>query len=145
MRDRWINTGTEEDELKPYTEPEIDITDQKRIGMLWTASFYNVISSNSCRARHSFFLWHTYKSRTSHELHYRSAWCELWTKYYTYCSNSKYGCNDTLYQQSDTIHDIVRTSQFSFQQHEIEATLFISNLQRRIEPRTSLITVNYFK
>lgn len=32
MRDRWINAGFEEDELKPYTEPELDITDQKRIG-----------------------------------------------------------------------------------------------------------------
>lgn len=32
MKDRWINTGFEEDELKPYTEPELDITDQKRIG-----------------------------------------------------------------------------------------------------------------
>lgn len=32
MKDRWINTGFEEDGLKPYTEPELDITDQKRIG-----------------------------------------------------------------------------------------------------------------
>lgn len=32
MKDRWINTGFEEEELKPYTEPELDITDQKRIG-----------------------------------------------------------------------------------------------------------------
>ncbi|MEQ2176371.1 hypothetical protein GOODEAATRI_027295 [Goodea atripinnis] len=32
MKDRWINAGYEEDELKPYTEPELDITDQKRIG-----------------------------------------------------------------------------------------------------------------
>lgn len=32
MKDRWINAGFEEDELKPYTEPELDITDQKRIG-----------------------------------------------------------------------------------------------------------------
>ncbi|KAF3845100.1 hypothetical protein F7725_008263 [Dissostichus mawsoni] len=31
MKDRWINAGFEEDELKPYTEPETDITDQKRI------------------------------------------------------------------------------------------------------------------
>lgn len=34
MRDRWINAGFEEDELKPYTEPELDITDQKRIGKI---------------------------------------------------------------------------------------------------------------
>lgn len=32
MKDRWINTGFDEEELKPYTEPELDITDQKRIG-----------------------------------------------------------------------------------------------------------------
>lgn len=32
MKDRWINAGFEEDELKPYIEPELDITDQKRIG-----------------------------------------------------------------------------------------------------------------
>ncbi|XP_053192036.1 MAP/microtubule affinity-regulating kinase 3-like isoform X3 [Scomber japonicus] len=32
MKDRWINAGFEEDELKPYSEPELDITDQKRIG-----------------------------------------------------------------------------------------------------------------
>lgn len=36
MKDRWINTGFEEDELKPYTEPELDITDQKRIGKMKT-------------------------------------------------------------------------------------------------------------
>lgn len=32
MKDRWINAGFEEDELKPFVEPELDITDQKRIG-----------------------------------------------------------------------------------------------------------------
>ncbi|XP_062252750.1 MAP/microtubule affinity-regulating kinase 3a isoform X19 [Platichthys flesus] len=34
MRDRWINAGFEEDEMKPYTEPELDITDQKRIDVM---------------------------------------------------------------------------------------------------------------
>lgn len=33
MKDRWINAGSEEDELKPFLEPELDITDQKRIGI----------------------------------------------------------------------------------------------------------------
>lgn len=33
MKDRWINAGCEEDELKPFVEPELDISDQKRIGM----------------------------------------------------------------------------------------------------------------
>lgn len=32
MKDRWINAGSDEDELKPFTEPELDIRDQKRIG-----------------------------------------------------------------------------------------------------------------
>uniref|UniRef100_A0A8B9RHI0 non-specific serine/threonine protein kinase n=1 Tax=Astyanax mexicanus TaxID=7994 RepID=A0A8B9RHI0_ASTMX len=34
MRDRWINAGSEEEELKPYTEPETDISDQKRIDVM---------------------------------------------------------------------------------------------------------------
>ncbi|XP_053701945.1 MAP/microtubule affinity-regulating kinase 3a isoform X20 [Synchiropus splendidus] len=34
MKDRWINAGFEEDELKPYVEPEMDITDQKRIDVM---------------------------------------------------------------------------------------------------------------
>uniref|UniRef100_A0A8C5XMM9 non-specific serine/threonine protein kinase n=1 Tax=Microcebus murinus TaxID=30608 RepID=A0A8C5XMM9_MICMU len=34
MKDRWINAGHEEDELKPFVEPELDISDQKRIGIL---------------------------------------------------------------------------------------------------------------
>uniref|UniRef100_A0A8C1FWV1 non-specific serine/threonine protein kinase n=1 Tax=Cyprinus carpio TaxID=7962 RepID=A0A8C1FWV1_CYPCA len=32
MKDRWINAGCDEDELKPFVEPELDISDQKRIG-----------------------------------------------------------------------------------------------------------------
>ncbi|KAM6912757.1 MAP/microtubule affinity-regulating kinase 3a isoform 11-T11 [Xenentodon cancila] len=34
MKDRWINAGFDEDELKPYVEPELDITDQKRIDVM---------------------------------------------------------------------------------------------------------------
>ncbi|XP_056619946.1 MAP/microtubule affinity-regulating kinase 3 isoform X6 [Triplophysa dalaica] len=34
MKDRWINAGSEEDELKPFLEPELDITDQKRIDIM---------------------------------------------------------------------------------------------------------------
>ncbi|KAK7903902.1 hypothetical protein WMY93_016509 [Mugilogobius chulae] len=34
MKDRWINSGFDDDELKPYTEPELDITDQKRIDVM---------------------------------------------------------------------------------------------------------------
>lgn len=32
MKDRWMNVGHEEEELKPYTEPEADLSDTKRIG-----------------------------------------------------------------------------------------------------------------
>ncbi|XP_059608365.1 serine/threonine-protein kinase MARK2-like isoform X3 [Phlebotomus argentipes] len=32
MRDKWMNMGYEEDELKPYTEPVADLKDPKRIG-----------------------------------------------------------------------------------------------------------------
>nr|XP_033807192.1 MAP/microtubule affinity-regulating kinase 3 isoform X5 [Geotrypetes seraphini] len=34
MKDRWINAGYEEDELKPFVEPELDISDQKRIDVM---------------------------------------------------------------------------------------------------------------
>lgn len=32
MKDKWINIGYEGEELKPYTEPEEDLGDTKRIG-----------------------------------------------------------------------------------------------------------------
>jgi MAP/microtubule affinity-regulating kinase len=32
MKDKWMNIGYEEDELKPYIEPEPDFNDQNRIG-----------------------------------------------------------------------------------------------------------------
>ncbi|XP_063079761.1 MAP/microtubule affinity-regulating kinase 3 isoform X2 [Engraulis encrasicolus] len=34
MKDRWINAGADEDDLKPFTEPELDISDQKRIDIM---------------------------------------------------------------------------------------------------------------
>ncbi|XP_051951548.1 MAP/microtubule affinity-regulating kinase 3-like isoform X6 [Xyrauchen texanus] len=34
MKDRWINAGSDEDELKPFVEPELDISDQKRIDIM---------------------------------------------------------------------------------------------------------------
>ncbi|KAM5274123.1 MAP/microtubule affinity-regulating kinase 3 isoform 7-T7 [Ctenodactylus gundi] len=34
MKDRWINAGHEEDELKPFIEPDLDISDQKRIDIM---------------------------------------------------------------------------------------------------------------
>lgn len=32
MKDKWMNMGYEEEELKPYVEPEPDYKDLKRIG-----------------------------------------------------------------------------------------------------------------
>ncbi|XP_078516366.1 MAP/microtubule affinity-regulating kinase 3 isoform X2 [Lissotriton helveticus] len=34
MKDRWINSGYEDDELKPFVEPQLDIADQKRIDIM---------------------------------------------------------------------------------------------------------------
>ncbi|XP_075872574.1 MAP/microtubule affinity-regulating kinase 3-like [Nelusetta ayraudi] len=34
MKDRWINAGSDEDDMKPFTEPELDIKDQKRIELM---------------------------------------------------------------------------------------------------------------
>uniref|UniRef100_UPI003AB0CFC2 MAP/microtubule affinity-regulating kinase 3-like n=2 Tax=Centroberyx gerrardi TaxID=166262 RepID=UPI003AB0CFC2 len=34
MKDRWISAGSDEEALKPFIEPELDITDQKRIDMM---------------------------------------------------------------------------------------------------------------
>uniref|UniRef100_A0A8C1AGN7 MAP/microtubule affinity-regulating kinase 3 n=1 Tax=Cyprinus carpio carpio TaxID=630221 RepID=A0A8C1AGN7_CYPCA len=39
MEDRWMNVGHEEEELKPYTEPEPDISDNKRIELMITMGF----------------------------------------------------------------------------------------------------------
>lgn len=32
MKDKWMNLGCEDDELKPYVEPEQDFKEPKRIG-----------------------------------------------------------------------------------------------------------------
>lgn len=36
MRDKWMNMGYEEDELKPFIEPQPDLKDAKRIGKTGT-------------------------------------------------------------------------------------------------------------
>ena len=36
MKDKWMNMGYEDDELKPYIEPVQDWTDPKRIEILQT-------------------------------------------------------------------------------------------------------------
>lgn len=33
MKDHWMNVGHEEEELKPYIEPEADFSDSSRIGV----------------------------------------------------------------------------------------------------------------
>ncbi|XP_063470014.1 serine/threonine-protein kinase MARK1 isoform X9 [Symphalangus syndactylus] len=39
MKDRWMNVGHEEEELKPYTEPDPDFNDAKRIDIMVTMGF----------------------------------------------------------------------------------------------------------
>lgn len=39
MKDRWMNMGFEEEELLPFKEPTLDISDQKRIEMLVTMGY----------------------------------------------------------------------------------------------------------
>uniref|UniRef100_A0A3P8U1S2 MAP/microtubule affinity-regulating kinase 3 n=1 Tax=Amphiprion percula TaxID=161767 RepID=A0A3P8U1S2_AMPPE len=39
MKDRWMNVGYEQEELKPYTEPEPDLNDLKRIELMGTMGF----------------------------------------------------------------------------------------------------------
>ncbi|XP_045672815.1 serine/threonine-protein kinase MARK1 isoform X1 [Phyllostomus hastatus] len=39
MKDRWMNVGHEEEELKPYSEPEPDFNDTKRIDVMVTMGF----------------------------------------------------------------------------------------------------------
>ncbi|KAG7492898.1 hypothetical protein MATL_G00019780 [Megalops atlanticus] len=39
MKDRWMNVGHEEEELKPYIEPDPDFNDAKRIDLMVTMGF----------------------------------------------------------------------------------------------------------
>ncbi|KAL6095427.1 mark3 [Pungitius sinensis] len=34
MRDRWINVGSDEESLKPFVEPQLDVRDQERIDLM---------------------------------------------------------------------------------------------------------------
>lgn len=43
MKDKWMNMGYEDDELKPYLEPEPDYKDHKRIGE--SASMYITLTT----------------------------------------------------------------------------------------------------
>lgn len=33
MKDKWMNVGFEDDELRPYVEPELNLSDSVRIGL----------------------------------------------------------------------------------------------------------------
>lgn len=39
MKDKWMNVGYEDDELKPYIEPEPDFNDARRMGKQGELSF----------------------------------------------------------------------------------------------------------
>ncbi|XP_078138808.1 serine/threonine-protein kinase MARK1 isoform X2 [Centroberyx gerrardi] len=39
MKDRWMNVGSEDEEMKPYSEPEPDFKDGKRIELMVTMGF----------------------------------------------------------------------------------------------------------
>lgn len=40
MKDKWMNMGYEDDELKPFIEPMADLKDQKRIGKTGTVYIF---------------------------------------------------------------------------------------------------------
>lgn len=93
MKDRWINAGFEEDELKPYVEPELDITDQKRIGkqnhsLMCVKLLMLLVKSHNCCF---FFLkWRVYVDKwtptTKSVLLHECAW--WWRK----CMKLKHEC-----------------------------------------------------
>jgi len=49
MKDRWMNMGFEEEELLPFKEPTLDISDQKRIEMLVTMGYSRTEVEESLR------------------------------------------------------------------------------------------------
>ena len=49
MKDKWMNMGHEEDELKPFIEPTLDITDEKRIDLLVTMGYCRAEVQESLR------------------------------------------------------------------------------------------------
>uniref|UniRef100_W5NEV5 non-specific serine/threonine protein kinase n=1 Tax=Lepisosteus oculatus TaxID=7918 RepID=W5NEV5_LEPOC len=58
MKDRWMNVGYEEEELKPYIEPEPDFSDTKRIDLYVD---YSVMSQ---RKKYNSTCMHLYKAVT---------------------------------------------------------------------------------
>ena len=49
MKDKWMNMGYEEDELKPYIEPVQDWADAKRIEILQTMGYANSVVEESLK------------------------------------------------------------------------------------------------
>jgi hypothetical protein len=51
MKDKWINISYEDDELKPYIEPESDLSDQRRIDILSSMGYGREEIEESLRSR----------------------------------------------------------------------------------------------
>ncbi|XP_049526412.1 MAP/microtubule affinity-regulating kinase 3 isoform X14 [Dermacentor silvarum] len=51
MKDKWMNIGYEDDELKPYLEPETDLGDSKRIEILMSMGYSRDEIEDSLRNR----------------------------------------------------------------------------------------------
>lgn len=58
MRDRWMNVGYEEDELKPYIEPQPDYKDPRRTGGEKKTKKYIIINISNPLV--IFFFLHTH-------------------------------------------------------------------------------------
>lgn len=51
MKDKWMNISYEDDELKPYIEPEPDFSDQKRVEVLMSMGYGRDEIEESLRSR----------------------------------------------------------------------------------------------
>jgi hypothetical protein len=58
FKDKWMNMGYEDDELKPYIEPQPDLNDQKRIGKTGTVQQQHFIKP---RKFILFFLFYSFE------------------------------------------------------------------------------------
>lgn len=54
MRDKWMNMGYEEDELKPFIENAADLKDPKRIGKTGTVHDNLITMNVCCSSRYTF-------------------------------------------------------------------------------------------
>ena len=51
MKDKWMNISYEDDELKPYIEPESDLAEQRRIDILSSMGYGREEIEESLRSR----------------------------------------------------------------------------------------------